>query len=66
MAKEVKIKGIEIGLGLFLYLNALFSVRHWDVYGKTQLILFLIPYLAMSVGVFWDMAKNMKKLQQEM
>ncbi len=62
MAKEVKMKCIEIGLGLFLYLNALFSVRHWDVYGKTQLIIFLIPYAALSVGIFWDMAKHFRKL----
>lgn len=62
MAKEVKAKCIEIGLGLFLYLNALFSVRHWDVIGKTQLALFLIPYLVMSVGIFRDMAKNFRKL----
>lgn len=62
MAKEVKRKCIEIGIGLILYINALFSVRHWDIFGKTQLILFLLPYLAVSIGTVWDMAKNFKKL----
>lgn len=63
MAREVKKKCIEIGIGLLLYLNALFSVKHWDIIGKTQLILFLLPYLVMSIGIFWDMAKNFKKLK---
>lgn len=62
MAKEVKKKCIEIGIGLVLYISALLAVRHWDLFGKTELILYLLPYLVMTVGIFQDMAKNFKKL----
>lgn len=58
MAKEVKIKCIEIGVGLLLYIIALFSVRHWSVSGNTEFILFLLPYLVMAAGIFLDMVKN--------
>lgn len=63
MAREVKRKCIEIGIGLLLYLVAVLAVRHWDAYGKTKLLLYLLPYLAISVGILWDMVKNLKKLQ---
>lgn len=62
MAREVKKKCIEIGIGLLLYINALFSVRHWSVSGNIQLILFLLPYVAMVLGLFWDKIKNFKWL----
>ena len=62
MAKEVRKKCIEIGIGLLLYINALFSVRHWDMTGRTELLLFLLPYLVMSLGIFWDILKNVKRL----
>lgn len=61
MAKEVKLKFIEMGAGLLLYLFAMFSVRQWDVYGRARLIVFLLPYLVMSLGIFWDMLKNLRK-----
>lgn len=61
MAKEVKIKCIEIGVGLFLYITALFSVRHWSVSGNTEFILFLLPFIVMAAGIFLDMIKNIKK-----
>lgn len=61
MAREVKIKCIEIGVGLLLYLNALVSFRYLNIDAKMQLILFLAPYLVMSVGIFWDMVKHFRK-----
>ena len=49
MPREVKQKCIEIGIGLLLYINALFSVRHWDMTERTKLLLYLLPYLVMSL-----------------
>lgn len=62
MAKEIKRKCIEIGIGTLLYINALFSVRHWEISGRTQMLLFLLPYLILSLGIFWDILKELKKL----
>lgn len=62
MPREVKQKCIEIGIGLLLYINALFSVRHWDMTERTKLLLYLLPYLVMSLGIFWNILKNVRKL----
>lgn len=63
MAREVRKKCVVIGIGLVLYVNALFSVRLWEISTRTRMVLFLLPFLVMSVGIFLDMVKNYKRLQ---
>lgn len=61
MAREVKRKCIEIGVGLFLYVGALFVVRYKEVDGDVALILFLLPYAVMCIGVLIDLVNNLRK-----
>ena len=44
MAREVKNKFMEVGVGSILYLLALFAVRHWDVVGGAELFVYLLAY----------------------
>lgn len=62
MAREVKKKCIEIGIGLLLYIIALVSVRQWKITEGVHLGLFLLPYIVLAFGVFLDMVKNLRKL----
>ena len=63
MAKEVKIKLIELGGGTALYINALFSVHHWELTGFAELTVFLLPYIVLSVGIIWLLLKHFTKFQ---
>ncbi|MDD3362544.1 MAG: heavy metal translocating P-type ATPase [Hespellia sp.] len=62
MTKELKRKLIETGIGIVLYIYALFAVRHWpgmDLY--QQLALYLLSYLVVITEVLRDIAIHLKE-----
>ncbi len=62
MTKELKRKLIETGIGIILYIYALFAVRHWpgmDLY--QQLALYLLSYLVVITEVLRDIAIHLKE-----
>lgn len=61
MAKKVKAKCIETGLGLLLYIAALLAVYHWEIQGKMRLLVFIVPYLALSLTACGRVLHNIKK-----
>ena len=63
MAREVKNKFMEVGVGSILYLLAFFAVRHWDVAGGAELFVYLLAYIALTAGIFLQMVKNARHFQ---
>lgn len=63
MAREVKNKFMEVGVGSILYLLAFFAVRHWDVAGGAKLFVYLLAYIALTAGIFLQMVKNARHFQ---
>lgn len=63
MAREVKNKFMEVGVGSILYLLALFAVRHWDAAGGAELFVYLLAYIALTAGIFLQMVKNARHFQ---
>ena len=63
MAREVKNKFMEVGVGSILYLLALFAVRHWDVVGGAELFVYLLAYITLTAGIFLQMVKNARHFQ---
>lgn len=63
MAREVKNKFMEVGVGSILYLLALFAVRHWDTAGGAELFVYLLAYIALTAGIFLQMVKNVRHFQ---
>lgn len=63
MAKEVKVKLIELGVGTVLYLNAIFAANQWALTDRVETALFLLAYVALAAGVVILLVKNLKKLR---
>ena len=63
MAREVKNKFMEVGVGSILYLLALFAVRPWDAAGGAELFVYLLAYIALTAGIFLQMVKNARHFQ---
>ena len=60
MTKDVKIKLLEIGAGLVLYLNAIFAVKQWHASGKVELILYIFAYMVLAVEILQQTIYNAK------
>lgn len=63
MAKEVKIKLIEVILGAFLYLNAFYSAERWELTQEMVQIVFLSAYVVLAAGICWQFGKSVRRLQ---
>lgn len=61
MAKDVKIKLIELAAGAGLYLGAIIAAGYWSVAGSWKLVLFLPAYIVLSEGIVWTIYKNFRK-----
>ena len=62
MTKELKRKLIETGVGIVLYIYAIFAVYHWPNMGLyQQLALYMLSYLAVITEVFRDIWKHLKE-----
>lgn len=63
MAKKIKLRFIELGLGFILYLYAIYVCEILDVSGLTRTILYLTAWLILIAGVCVDMVGNIRKMQ---
>ncbi|MBO5460222.1 MAG: cadmium-translocating P-type ATPase [Ruminococcus sp.] len=63
MAKELKGKYIEVGLGAILYVYALFICELRGVSGTTEAVVYTAAWLVLSAGVFVEMIRNFKNMQ---
>ena len=62
MAKEVKQKGIMTGAGAFSYFIVWLAAGQIDMGRTGETILFLIPYVILSVSTYWELLKKIVKL----
>ena len=63
MTEEAKKKGIEIGIGLLLYIIAWSVVSHWTVPAAGETVLFLAAYAVLSLSTYWEQIKKILKKQ---
>ncbi|MDD3404204.1 MAG: heavy metal translocating P-type ATPase [Hespellia sp.] len=62
MTKELKRKLIETGIGIVMYIYAVFAVRHWPEMGLyQQLALYMMSYVVVVTEVLRDIAKHLKE-----
>lgn len=62
MTKEVKQKGIMTGAGALSYLIAWLAAGQIDLGRTGEIILFLIPYVILSISTYWELLKKIAKL----
>lgn len=62
MTKEVKQKGIMTGVGALSYLIAWLAAGQIDLGRTGEIILFLIPYVILSISTYWELLKKIAKL----
>ena len=62
MTKEVKHKGIMTGAGALSYLIAWLAAGQIDLGRTGEIILFLIPYVILSISTYWELLKKIAKL----
>ena len=62
MTKEVKQKGIMTGAGALSYLIAWLAAGQIDLGRTGEIILFLIPYVILSISTYWELLKKIVKL----
>ena len=63
MTEEAKKKGIEIGIGLLLYIIAWSIVSYWTVPAAGETVLFLTAYAVLSLSTYWEQIKKILKKQ---
>lgn len=63
MTEQVRKKGIEIGVGLALYIAALAIVFYQDIPKVGEMLLFLAAYAALSLTTYWEQLKKIAKGQ---
>ena len=61
MTEQVRKKGIEIGVGLALYIAALAIVFYQDIPKAGEILLFLAAYAALSLTTYWEQLKRIVK-----
>lgn len=61
MTKEVRQKAIEIGLGVAFYIIAWAVSAGWEIPERTEMILFLVAYIVLSVTTYWEQIKKIKE-----
>lgn len=62
MAKEVKTKLIELGVGIVLYISAIAAAEYGDIPESAELILFLLAYASLAAGIAALLIKNLRQL----
>ncbi|HJD28124.1 MAG TPA: heavy metal translocating P-type ATPase, partial [Candidatus Blautia avicola] len=63
MTEQVRKKGIEIGVGLALYIAALAIVFYQDIPKVGEMLLFLAAYAALALTTYWEQLKKIAKGQ---
>ena len=61
MTDEARKKGIEIGIGLLLYMIAWSVVLYWTVPPEGETVLFLAAYVVLSLSTYWEQIKKILK-----
>ena len=61
MTDEARKKGIEIGIGLLLYMIAWSVVLYWTVPPEGESVLFLAAYVVLSLSTYWEQIKKILK-----
>ena len=62
MTKKAKQKGIELGVGLLLYVIAWIVTEYHEVGKTAETLLFLLPYIALAATTYIELFKSIKKL----
>ncbi len=63
MTEEAKTKGIEIGAGVILYVTAWGVTSYYTVSRNVEIVLFLLPYVVLSVTTYWDLVSMLIRKQ---
>ena len=63
MTEEAKTKGIEIGAGVILYVTAWGVTSYYTVSRTVEIVLFLLPYVVLSVTTYWDLVSMLIRKQ---
>ena len=63
MTEEAKTKGIEIGAGVILYVTAWGVTSYYTVSRNVEIVLFLLPYVVLSVMTYWDLVSMLIRKQ---
>ena len=63
MTEEAKTKGIEIGAGVSLYVTAWGVTSYYTVSRNVEIVLFLLPYVVLSVTTYWDLVSMLIRKQ---
>ena len=63
MTEEAKTKGIEIGAGVILYVSAWGVTSYYTVSRNVEIVLFLLPYVVLSVTTYWDLVSMLIRKQ---
>lgn len=63
MTEEAKTKGIEIGAGVILYVTAWGVTSYYTVSRNVEIVLFLLPYVVLSVTTYWDLISMLIRKQ---
>lgn len=63
MTQEAKKKGIEICVGVLLYITAWAITSHWTVPAAADTVLFLAGYAVLSARTYWEQIKKIVKKQ---
>lgn len=63
MTEGAKKKGIEIGIGLLIYIIAWAVVTYWTVPDAAETVLFLAAYVILSLSTYWEQVRKILKKQ---
>lgn len=63
MTEEAKTKGIEIGAGVILYVTAWGVTSYYTVSRNVEIVLFLLPYVVLSVTTYCDLVSMLIRKQ---